>query len=46
MHIGFGLLSFFFLGPLMVLAAFMAILFFLIDEFLRKREGNSIPFEI
>ncbi|WP_038704102.1 hypothetical protein [Planococcus sp. PAMC 21323] len=45
-HIGFGLLSFFFLGPLMVLAAFMAILFFLIDEFLRKREGNSIPFEI
>ena len=43
-HIGFGLLSFFFLGPLMVLAAFLAILFFLIDEFLRKK--GPISFEI
>lgn len=37
-HIGFGCISFFFLGPLMFLATFIALLFFLIDEFLRKRE--------
>ncbi|MCT2536216.1 hypothetical protein NC661_16740 [Aquibacillus koreensis] len=43
-HIGFGLLSFFFLGPLMIIATFIALLFFLIDEFLRKRD--YIPFEI
>lgn len=43
-HIGFGLLSFFFLGPLMIFATTFALLFFLIDEFIRKRE--YIPFEI
>jgi hypothetical protein len=43
-HIGFGLLSFFFLGSLMILATFFALLFFLIDEFVRKREYT--PFEI
>ncbi len=37
-HIGFGLLSFFFLGSLMILATFIALLFFLIDEFIRKKE--------
>ena len=38
MHIGFGLLSFFFLGSLMMVATLGAILFFLIDEFARKKE--------
>ncbi|WKA56557.1 hypothetical protein [Planococcus shixiaomingii] len=37
-HIGFGLLSFFFLGHLMLFATFLALLFFLIDEFFKKRE--------
>ncbi len=37
-HIGFGLGSFFFLGPLMIVATLLALLFFLIDEVLRKRE--------
>lgn len=37
-HIGFGIISFFFLGGYMIFAAFLALLFFLIDEFLRKRE--------
>jgi hypothetical protein len=41
-HIGFGLLTFFFLGPVMILSTFCAFLFFLIDEFLRKKEHFSL----
>jgi hypothetical protein len=37
-HIGFGLITFFFLGPLMILATLCALLFFLIDTFVKKRE--------
>ncbi|MGM0843621.1 MAG: hypothetical protein ACQEUT_01490 [Bacillota bacterium] len=37
-HIGFGLLSFLFLGALMNIAVLCALIFFLIDEFLRKKE--------
>ncbi|WP_226643152.1 hypothetical protein [Mesobacillus subterraneus] len=37
-HIGFGLFTFFFLGPLMILATFFASLFFLIDKIVEKRE--------
>lgn len=42
LHIGFGLITFFFLGPLMVLATLCALLFFLIDEFSRKKEDSPI----
>ncbi|MBN8203493.1 hypothetical protein [Bacillus sp. NTK034] len=41
-HIGFSLISFFFLGPLMILATIFAFLFFLIDEFVRKRENTAL----
>jgi len=43
-HFGFGLISFFFLGPLMIIATIFALLFFLIDEIVRKKE-NAV-FEI
>ncbi len=42
LHIGFGLITFFFLGPLMVLATLCALLFYLIDEFLRKKRIHSL----
>lgn len=37
-HLGFALFSYLFLGSLRYLALFVAVLFFLFDEFLRKRE--------
>lgn len=37
-HLGFGLLSYLFLGPLMYFAVIVAVVFFLFDELLRKRE--------
>lgn len=37
-HLGFGLLSYLFLGPLMYFALIVAVVFFLFDEFFRKRE--------
>ena len=38
LHIGFAIASLFFLNDLMILAVFISILFFLIDEFLRRKE--------
>ncbi|WP_064093163.1 hypothetical protein [Rossellomorea aquimaris] len=43
-HMGFGLLSFFFLGPLMNVVTICAILFFLIDELCKKKK--YFPYEI
>jgi hypothetical protein len=43
-HIGFGLLTCFFIGPGMIFAALCSLIFFLIDEFLRKRDYS--PYEI
>lgn len=37
-HLGFALFSYLFLGQLMYFALLVAVLFFLFDEFLRKRE--------
>lgn len=37
-HLGFGLLSYLFLGPIMYFALIVAVVFFLSDELLRKRE--------
>ncbi|MEZ0482114.1 hypothetical protein [Planococcus sp. SSTMD024] len=37
-HLGFGLFTYLFLGTLMYFALFAAVVFFLFDEFLRKRD--------
>ncbi|AUD14515.1 MULTISPECIES: hypothetical protein [unclassified Planococcus (in: firmicutes)] len=37
-HVGFAVFSYLFLGPLMFFALFVAVVFFLFDELLRKRE--------
>ena len=37
-HLGFGLISYLFLGPLMYFVLLVTVVFFLFDEFLRKRE--------
>lgn len=36
-HLGFGLLSYLFLGPLMYFAVIVAVVFFVFDEILRKK---------
>lgn len=39
-HMVFGFISFYIIDALMVVAMLVALLFFFIDEFLRKREGS------
>lgn len=39
-HLGFGLISYLFLGPLMYFALIVAVVFFLFDEFLRKQTSK------
>lgn len=41
-HLGFGLLSYLFLGPVMYFALIMAVIFFVFDEVLRKKEKTRL----
>ena len=41
-HLGFGLLSYLFLGPLMYFAVIVAVVFFVFDEVLRKKTFPQI----
>lgn len=41
-HLGFGLLSYLFLGPVMYFALIMAVIFFVFDEVLRKKASAQI----
>lgn len=45
-HLGFGLISYLFLGPLVYFTLIMAVVYFLFDELLRKREtARSLKFK-